>query len=128
MAPTVTCDLLQTRIERPNRTVPFRLPGESSLLRQAGYQKPTSGALLAGLISVIRSLFIDEEGCAWKDQLRLCEYSEWVIERQARLSLEMPPALVLTAAVERGPSTPLHFHLREWLRMPLIARIERALF
>ncbi len=38
--------------------VPFRLSGASSLLRQAGYQKPKSGALLDGLISVIRLLFM----------------------------------------------------------------------
>ena len=38
--------------------VPFRLLGGSSLLRQAGYQKPKSGALLDGLISVIRPLFM----------------------------------------------------------------------
>lgn len=42
--------------------VPFRLSGASSLLRQAGYQKPKSGALLDGLISVMRSLFMKRMG------------------------------------------------------------------
>ena len=42
--------------------VPFRLSGGSSLLRQAGYQKPNSGALLEGLISVMRSLFMESNG------------------------------------------------------------------
>jgi len=65
-------------------------PGASSLLKQAGYQKPKSGALLDGLISVMRSLFIDEEGCVWKDQSRLCDYSEWVMERQASRHLMIP--------------------------------------
>ena len=42
--------------------VPFRLPGASSLLRQAGYQKPNSGAFLEGLISVMRLLFMERMG------------------------------------------------------------------
>src|ERR1044072_3908047 len=76
MAAIVPCDVLQTRIGRPNKTVPFRLPGATSLLRQAGYQKPKSGAFLLGLISVMRSLFIDEGGCARKGQSGHREYSD----------------------------------------------------
>jgi len=62
MAAIAPCDVLQTRIGRPSRTVPFRLLGGSSLLRQAGYQKPKSGAFLDGLISVMRSLFMKRIG------------------------------------------------------------------
>ena len=76
MAAIAPCDVLQTRIGSPNRTIPFRLPGASSLLRQAGYQKPKSGAFLDGLISVMKSLFIDEEGCAGKGQSGHREYSD----------------------------------------------------
>ena len=95
IAATAPCDVLHTRIGRPNRTVPFRLPGASSLLKQAGYQKPKSGALLDGLISVIKSLFIDEERCAWKDQPRRCKYSEWAMERQASWHRMMLSSLVM---------------------------------
>lgn len=35
--------------------MPFMLPGRRSLLEQAGYQNPSNGALLEGLISVIWS-------------------------------------------------------------------------
>jgi hypothetical protein len=64
MAATAPCDVLKTRTGRPNNTVPFKVPGLSSELRQAGYQNPNSGAFFEGLISVIRSEFIEgKEAC-----------------------------------------------------------------
>ena len=38
--------------------MPFMLPGRSSLLAQAGYQNPKSGALLEGKVSESRSKWV----------------------------------------------------------------------
>ena len=62
MAATSPVEVLQTMIGSPRRIVPFRLPGRRSLLVQAGYQNPKSGAPLEGGVSVTRSMDLAKSG------------------------------------------------------------------
>src|SRR5678809_960869 len=64
MAATSPVEVLHTRIGSPSITMPLRLPGRRFALEQAGYQNPSSGAFLGGLMSVIRSEFICKAGLA----------------------------------------------------------------
>jgi hypothetical protein len=108
-AATAPCAVRQRTMGRPSRTMPLTVPGPSSALGQPTYQNPSSGALLAGLSSVIRSMLITMEGCLCEDRLRLrkqraCDYNGSIIARQAC------PTCSLAHVCSGSCQTALHCH------------------